>query len=102
MHVQRHHIIPRARFDTDKRSEADALANIAFIAGETNRAISDTDSERYLATISGKILASQCIPPDKKLWTVEAAPQFWEQRRVLLAEAFNEFVDTMLENRRFS
>ncbi len=101
-HVQRHHIIPRARFDATKRSDADALANIAFIGGDTNRAISDADSERYLATISAKILTSQCIPSDKKLWTVEAAPQFWEQRRVLLAEAFNEFVDTMLENRRIS
>lgn len=99
-HVEKHHIIPRARFDAPQRPTADALANIAFIANDTNRAISDADSEKYLAKISTSVLESQCIPLDKKLWSVEAAPQFWAERRTLLADAFNEFVRGMLEKRR--
>lgn len=98
--VERHHIIPRARFESHERATADALANIAFISGDTNRSIRDADSERYLAKIEKAILESQCIPLDRALWTVEAAQQFWEQRRSLLATAFNSYVKTMLDKRR--
>lgn len=48
------------------------------------------------------ILKSQCIPLDRQLWSVEAAQGFWAQRRILLAEAFNDFMDAMLEKRRIA
>jgi len=37
--VDRHHILARAQFDASKRSESDVVANIAFIAGASNKSL---------------------------------------------------------------
>ncbi|WP_159397857.1 hypothetical protein [Sorangium cellulosum] len=47
-----------------------------------------------------KILESQCIPLDQRLWSVDKTDQFWAARRELLAEAFNDFVRIALTQRR--
>lgn len=98
--IDRHHILPRAQFSRDKRSSSDNIANIAFITSEVNRSISMTGPEVYLRDLSKKVLASQCVPLDDKLWFVGKADEFWEARRRLLAEAFNEFLREVLPQRR--
>ena len=98
--VDRHHILPRAQFPENKRSSADNVANIAFIAGDVNNSIGQSGPEVYLKHLKKRVLASQCISIDRNLWSIENAKDFWEARRNLLAESFNEFVRNALPQRR--
>jgi hypothetical protein len=98
--IDRHHLVPRAHFSREERSRADTLANIAFIAGDTNRVLGASSLDSYLKKIPASILASQCIPLDRALWDPAHVDEFWHQRRELLAKAFNNFLDEVLTNRR--
>lgn len=100
--VERHHILPRAQFDERKRGEADRVANIAFVSDRANKAVSSSGPEVYLAKIDKRVLESQCIPLDRNLWRIDRSKDFLEARKKLLAEAFNEFLGTMLPNRRIN
>ena len=98
--VDRHHILPRAQFSDARRSQADAIANIAFIAEDVNKSIGQSGPEVYIKTIKPNVLRSQCVPADPSLWSVERADDFWKARRELLADAFNDFVREALPGRR--
>jgi hypothetical protein len=100
--VDRHHILPRAQFDASLRATADNVANIAFIASDVNKAIGLSGPEVYLGRISKKILDSQCVPDDRGLWAIDRAEEFWEARRTLLADSFNEFLKNSLHVRRLA
>jgi hypothetical protein len=100
--VDRHHILPRAQFPESKRSSADNIANIAFIAGDVNKAIGLTGPEVYLKRIKANVLDSQCVPKDESLWSIDRASDFWAARRELLANSFNDFVKSALAQRRLS
>ncbi|HEX4962319.1 MAG TPA: DUF262 domain-containing protein [Thermoanaerobaculia bacterium] len=98
--VDRHHILPRAQFPDSTRSRADNVANIAFIAEDVNKSIGLTGPEVYLKQVKPKVLESQCVPLDPNLWSVQRSSDFWQARRSILAEAFNEFVREALPHRR--
>jgi hypothetical protein len=98
--IDRHHILPRAHFPEKHRASADCIANIAFITASTNRAINMRGPEVYLSQIQKDVLASQCIPADPKLWSIDRAEDFWKARRELLAESFNDYLRLALPNRR--
>jgi hypothetical protein len=98
--VDRHHILPRAQFPEAMRSDADNIANVAFIAGDVNKSIGQSGPEVYLKRLKPRILKSQCIPTDSSLWTIDQAEAFWQARRELLAESFNEYVRAGLPHRR--
>ena len=98
--VDRHHILPRAQFPGRLRSTADNIANIAFISGDVNKSIGQSDPEVYLAKLKPRVLKSQCIPTDSTLWRIDKAETFWKARRKLLAESFNEYVRKALPKRR--
>ena len=98
--VDRHHILPRAQFPERSRSKADNIANMAFIAGDVNKAIGQTGPEVYLAQLKPRILQSQCIPTDSDLWRIDKAQAFWEARQKLLAESFNEYIGQVFSQRR--
>jgi hypothetical protein len=100
--VDRHHILPRAQFEKEQRATADNVANIAFIASPVNKSIGLSGPEVYLKKIQKKSLSSQCIPNDQRLWVIDQAEQFWEARRILLANSFNEFLKNALPGRRLS
>jgi hypothetical protein len=97
--VDRHHILARAQFDMPERAKSDVVANIAFIAGESNKSLSSMGPEVYLSKLSPKVRESQCIPDDKALWSIDHADEFWAARRELLADAFNDFLKDALEGR---
>ncbi len=96
--IQYHHVFPKAFLKKAgyATSEINEIANMAFIAGRTNRTLAATPPEVYLAQIlkdQGKeALESHCIPTDPALWAVEAYPRFLEYRRAALAQAINEFI----------
>jgi hypothetical protein len=97
--VDRHHILPRAQFEMKDRATSDSIANIAFIAGDSNKALGPLPAESYLKKLPKKTLVSQCIPSDETLWDVSRATDFWEARKELVAEAFNEYVKEALPGR---
>jgi hypothetical protein len=98
--IDRHHILPRAQFPAHDRARADSVANVAFILVEVNKAISHAGPEVYLKGLSSEVRASQCIPEDPELWSIESASAFWTARRHLLAQAFNDFLRSSLPKRR--
>lgn len=100
--VDRHHILPRAQFQEESRSTADNVANIAFIAGDINKSIGQSGPEVYLKRIGPRVLKSQCIPLDESLWSIDRAPEFWAERRDLLAASFNDFLRDSLPQRRLA
>jgi len=95
--LQFHHIFPKAVLKghyTDR--EADDIANLAFIGGKTNRAISDKPPEKYFPNIiekAGKAaFISQCIPTDNNVLTVDSYKMFLERRRRDIAKRLNEYL----------
>ena len=96
--IQYHHIFPKAilRKAGHEQAEINEIANMAFIAGGTNRSISSKAANEYLTAVVAdqgeEALEAHCIPLDRALWSVDAYPQFLEYRRAALAAAINEFI----------
>jgi hypothetical protein len=95
--LQFHHIFPKAILRGHySNSQINDIANLAFIGGRTNRAISAKAPKDYLPTVAAKqgenALVSQCVPLDQSLWTVEQFPAFMAERRELLAARVNEYL----------
>ncbi|WP_242558827.1 MULTISPECIES: DUF262 domain-containing protein [Pandoraea] len=73
--LQFHHIFPKAVLKTSFTArEADDIANLAFIGGKTNRAISDKAPAVYLPPLVDQLgepaFAAQCIPVEASLLEV--------------------------------
>lgn len=98
--VDRHHVMPRAQFPESTRARADNIANIAFIVGDVNKTIGQSDPEVYLPSVGLDVLKSQCIPTNGSLWAINRADDFGAARPELLAESFNDFVRSSLPQRR--
>ena len=97
--LQFHHIFPKAVLrNTYTTREADDIANLAFIGGTTNRAISDKAPVDYfpplLAQIGHTPFTAQCIPTTNTVLQVETYKAFLAQRRDMLAERLNAFLGT--------
>jgi hypothetical protein len=92
---QFHHIFPKAQLKSGFTSrEADDIANMAFIGGKTNRAISDkSPAIPPLVTQHGaQVFAAQAIPLEADLLAVPNYKAFLGQRRKLIATRLNEFL----------
>lgn len=99
--LQLHHIFPKALLYRHNYSQAavNAIANFTFLTQETNLQVSDRDPQEYLPEIAEKhpgVLESHWIPMDRELWKVERYLDFLEARRELLAQAANQFLDSLL------
>src|SRR6266550_612146 len=97
--LQFHHIFPKAVLKSSYTGrEADDIANLAFIGGKTNRAISDKPPVEYfpgLITKSGvSAFETQCILTDPALLGVESYKAFLSKRREMIAKRINEFLGT--------
>lgn len=96
-----HHIFPKARLYKHgySRPEVNALANFCFLTKDTNLTIRDRRPEDYFVEIEAGhpgALASQWIPMDPELWTIDRYPQFLEARKALLAgEANRRFAELL-------
>ncbi|MEV1471398.1 DUF262 domain-containing protein [Pseudomonas aeruginosa] len=95
--LQFHHIFPKAVLKASFTArEADDIANLAFIGGKTNRAISDKAPAIYLPPLFEKLgeaaFAAQCIPVEASLLEVESYKTFLLERRKRIAAALNTFV----------
>jgi hypothetical protein len=102
--IEVHHIFPKALLYRAKdhgytRPEVNAIANLTFLTKDTNLAVSDRDPAAYLEEVASQqpqALESHWIPMDRQLWRVERYRDFLAARRELLANACNEFLDSLL------
>ena len=95
--LQFHHIFPKAILKKKYQDrEADDIANLSFIGGKTNRAISDKSPSEYFPTYVEKsgqaTFDAQCIPTDEKFLKVENFKEFVVRRRELIVERLNDFL----------
>jgi hypothetical protein len=96
-----HHIFPKARLYAHGygRPDVNAVANFCFLTKDTNLRISDRLPEVYFAEVEQAhpgALASQWIPMDRELWTLDRYPDFLAVRRQLLADAANDLLRQLL------
>jgi hypothetical protein len=97
--LQFHHIFPKALLKGSYSTrEADDIANLAFIGGKTNRAISDKSPAAYFPALVEKAgedtFSAQCIPVDPKLLKLDQYRDFLAERRKLIAKRLNEFLQS--------
>ncbi|MFT3671566.1 DUF262 domain-containing protein [Aestuariivirga sp.] len=79
-----------------KYSLAQELTNRALLTQIANRSKSATDPNVYLTDVSKKFpgaLATQCIPSDPMLWTLDHYEEFLAVRRAALATGINHFLN---------
>ena len=98
--LQIHHIFPKKllRKHGYSRPQINAIANFTFITQETNLKILAKKPSEYLEKIETRhpgVLASHWIPMDRELWKVENYQDFLAARRGLLAQAANEFLESL-------
>lgn len=96
-----HHIFPKAYLYEHgyTRYEVNALGNFCFLTQDTNLDISDTPPTEYFPRIEKAFpgaLESQWVPLDKNLWEVDNYLEFLKVRQELLAQAANDFLDSLL------
>jgi len=97
--LQFHHIFPKAVLRSIYTPrEADDIANLAFIGGKTNRAISDKPPGAYLPALIEKVgetpFQAQCIPTSGECLELEGYKDFLVERRKRIAERLNTFLGT--------
>ena len=99
-----HHIFPKSLLYEDEhgyeRQEVNALANFTFLTQETNLKVSNRNPAEYIPAFMAKhpgAIQSHWIPTDPELWKLENYRDFLEARRELLANAANEFLDSLLD-----
>jgi len=95
-----HHIFPKAKLKGSySQKEINAVGNFCLLTEQCNKEISDQLPEEYLPACEAKnpgVLASQWIPDDPSLWTLDRYPDFLEARKALLADATNRLLGELL------
>lgn len=110
--LQRHHIFPKsvlaaAGWDTGEnllhRKRVHEIANRIPLTQDGNMEIFNREPAEYLPTVESRfpgILQRSLIPENKSLWKVENYAEFLAQRRQLIADAINRFMNGLVENER--
>jgi hypothetical protein len=93
-----HHFFPRAllRKQPDlKTKDINTFGNYAVISADANLDVLTEEPATYIPRlkIPDSELKKQCIPDDRQLWHVDRYREFLRERRRLLAEATNEFLE---------
>lgn len=96
-----HHIFPKALLYKHgySKAEVNALANYSFQTKTCNLEISNKNPEDYLLAYikrNPSAVFSHWIPENPDLYSIENYLDFLKQRRLLLAEHANAFLDSLL------
>jgi hypothetical protein len=106
--IHSHHIFPVSRLYDEGGYNGNnhlhvkivnEIANRAFITEKTNREISNSLPKSYLPQVSKRYLNAlwaQFIPDSPRLWRVKNYERFLQARRELIAQAINEYMDSLL------
>jgi len=97
--LQFHHIFPQGILKKSyAQREMDDIANLAFIGGKTNRAISDKSPLIYFPPLIEKAgrgaFDAQCIPIEPELLDTTKYKDFLVERRKRITMQLNEFLGT--------
>ena len=76
---------------------AQEITNRAILTQVANRSKSDMQPDIYLKKVDKKALDLQSIPYNPDLWTMDNFELFLDERRKLLAENLNEFLESITE-----
>jgi hypothetical protein len=100
--LELHHIFPKAVLAKRYSLKSDSLivdqvANLAFISGKANGAVSSRAPAEYLPKLEESRLRAQYVPLDPALWTLEQFEEFAEQRRQMLADGLNKLILSLTE-----
>jgi len=105
--LEDHHIFPQSvlykngykKHESKDRKIVNDLSNRAYLTKRANLRASNALPAKYLPEVQAKYpkaLLDQFIPTNPALWEVENYPQFLSERRRLIAEAINSFLDGLL------
>jgi hypothetical protein len=107
--IHSHHIFPTSLLYSETggynpenhlhKKIVNEIANRAFLTGESNLSLSDTEPARYLQEIEKNYpgaLAKQFVPQDPALWNLDRFNDFLAARRRLIADAINERMAELL------
>jgi len=99
--LELHHIFPKSRLYAHgySRTDVNAIANFTFLTKETNLLVSGREPAEYLEEFVSKhpgAVESHWIPMDRELWKMENYREFLAARRELLANAANQFLDSLV------
>ncbi len=97
-----HHIFPKALLHERYNSKTDyrivdQVANLAFLSAKANARISSQPPEEYLKQIDHERLRAQYVPLDASLWTLDRFEDFVRERRKMLADAINQFLQSLTD-----
>lgn len=100
--LQVHHIFPKSLLYENGYEKADvnAIANFTFLTQETNLEVSNKDPQEYLEEYCQRhpgAVETHWIPMDRDLWKIENYLDFLNERRILLAQAANDFLKSLYE-----
>lgn len=106
LEIEGHHIFPSAYLykhgysssDVTDKQIVNELANLCFLTKGSNLKISSKDPLEYLSEIKDKYpgaLDAQFMPMNATLWDVERFPEFLGERRRLIADAINAYMDEL-------
>lgn len=98
--LQVHHIFPKALLYEHgyRQRQVNAIANFTFLTQETNLEVSKKNPAIYIPqyeVCTAGAVASHWIPMDPELWKPENYLDFLEERKKLLANAANEFLEKL-------
>lgn len=98
--LELHHIFPKNLLYKAgySRPEVNALANFTFLTKATNLEVTNRDPAEYIPFYEERhpgVLASHWMPMDPELWKIANYGDFLAERRQLLAEAANQFLDEL-------
>ncbi len=95
--LHKHHIFPRSLLTNHDSDMVNEIANLAIITDTTNIKISNKDPYEYLPEIQNKypdVLDTHLIPNNKELWRIDRFNEFLSERRMLIANALNAFLNS--------
>jgi hypothetical protein len=107
--IHSHHIFPSSvlykegGYTTDNhlhKKIVNEIANRTFLTGTSNQSLQNTPPDKYFPGIIEKFpgaLEKQLIPMDENLWKLERYEDFLAKRRELIADAYNELMDSLLK-----
>lgn len=98
-YIQYHHIFPKAKLKgLYEWKEVNEIANMAFVAGKTNRKIGMTEPSEYLPDViklrGEEALTTQEVPTDPSLHKLDRYRDFLVLRRQMLCDRVNAFLNS--------
>jgi hypothetical protein len=113
LEIEGHHIFPSAVLYKSRYSSSDSadkqivneVANLCFLTKGSNLKISSKEPLKYLEAIKDKYpgaLDAQFMPMNAALWELDRFPEFLTERRRLIAEGINAFMDALVDDQPVS